>query len=216
MHTLLSPVSSVYAVACVTVVGKCNAKSCPDCVQVPRQQYCQQPLKSDQNVCSYSSSFQMQQQPLQNQTFAAHSQYYSSPGCHSQTMHFGRQAQSTQRHHSPLPSQYQRLVTASVANEYCSAWQQPGCCINGTANIGTTESTSEYCSFDDQRQAPVGKNHNHNMRQQRQLTNGFGTAAGMQRGFVGGQQQQSDCQTSVLDMNPVSYTHLTLPTKRIV
>jgi len=45
----------------------------------------------------------------------------------------------------------------------------------------------------------------HNMRLKRQLTNGFG--AGVQHGFMGGQQLQSatgvarDCQANVLDMN---------------
>lgn len=197
----------------VTVVGKCSAKPCPECLQVPHQQYCQQPLHSNQNTCSYSSSFQIQQQPLQNQTLAAQSQYYSSPGCHNQTMHreltdFGRQAHSTQRHHSPMRSQYQRLIPASIANEYFSAWQQPGSSVNRAANIATAKSTSQYCGFADQRQAVIDKSQqrfDHNMRLKRQLSNGFG--AGMQRGFMGGHQLQSaagvaqDCQTGVLDMN---------------
>jgi len=156
-----------------------------------QQQYQQQLLSSDENTAGYSDSLQ----PLQNQAFAAQSQYYSSQGCHSQVVHGAVQACHAQQHHSPMRSQFQPPAPAPVSDEYSSSWQQSmSSAVNYTADTGMGNYRSPFCGFTNQRQAALGKNWHHfddGMKLKQHYSSGFGAPASIQRGFAGGQQMPS-------------------------
>jgi len=177
-----------------------NAKPCP--VPHQQQQSCQHLMNSGENTDGYSNSHQVQQQPVQNQAFGAQSQYYSSPGSHSQMLHGALTDFNSQQHHAVMRSPYSHSISASVANEHSSPWQQ------SASSVNHAHYTSQYCGFADQRQAVMGTNRqrvDHDMRLKQQLAEGFETGVSMQHGCVDGQQSSlhvtqnqlvvQDCET---------------------
>ena len=154
-------------------------KQCPGYHQITHQQQCcRQLLHSDQNIRGYN----MQQQPLQNQAYAAQSQYYSSQGTHNQMMHTGLASCNRQQHHSAMRGHFHRAhsITASDGSQCASHWQQS--MNNNAASVGTTQ----YGVTADQQRAVTGRRWQHgvsNMVVQRQLV------SGMQRGLLLGCQQ---------------------------
>jgi len=162
-----------------------NVPLCPDYEQQYQQQ---QSFSSDQNTVDSSL------EPAQNQAFPARPQYYSSPGSHSQMVHGALQACNTQQHYSSVYSQLQQPVPPSASGEYSSSWHQPVPSMNYTGDVGAGNYRSQFCRFDNQQQAVLGKNRQRfddDVKLKQQYASGFRAPASMQHSFVGSQQMPS-------------------------
>jgi len=157
-----------------------------------RQYYRHQSLKSVQSTSSrYGNSCQMQ--PLQQ------SQYYASPGCHSQVMS-GAQTCIKQQHQSPVHGHYRHSAEYSSAAKYLSAAKYTSCwpqqSLSHAGNVGPAKCTSRFAI--NQRQAlSVGKNCT--TRLKHPPAGGCGTPGSMQHSFIGGMHSGivGDYQTHV-------------------